>query len=289
MDQNEYKIIGSGGFGLIAEGKKGEVTKFLYSGTCNDAEIEFYKHSKIYKSFMKHRKKFKQLHIAKPISFTNKPINVFDNTYACSYKMDKLENLDSFLNAKGLIHIINDDYSFDRVVGRNYNEKVSDTNPSRGFFANYQYITKEILPTLSSSFKKELVSIDAILEYIGFACGIIFFDAEVFPRDVEYTLGQNENGLCISVLDFGMTYDVDFKPDVLPPQIDKKLASIVNQMVSDILDIDIYFPTTYEQKRDFLKGFEEALLSNLQHEKDITKLNNKYHIYNAIEKKYLEE
>lgn len=260
---NEFnEIIGSGGFGLIVKhSSKPLVAKFLYEAGCKDASVEYGKHMEIYSIFSNNQNpKYSQICVPEPYGFSNEAIIAFGKYFNCYYMMSLLEKLDD----NGLYHIIKDSMkkSVDKTIGRQYSVAVSPENPSRGFFASYSYIRDDLLPRFSSQEKGGLSTIPQIIQYIGYAYGIIVFLAEYNPKDVEYTLGKGDDGrLCFCVLDFGMTHKITFLPDAITPQhYEKQLISIKNMLI-DNFELDVYFPDDQTNLEFFINGVRDALMS----------------------------
>ena len=163
--------------------------------------------------------------------------------YSCYYLMTELYPLDK----NGLYHIINDEYEgLNKVVGRLYTEPVSENNPSRGFFGTYSYISNNVLPS-------NFPDIATLLQYMGYAFGVILFIAELFPRDIEYTLGRDKKGrMCFTVLDFGLTEQFDFTKN------NDILVTSAKYVIDDLLTIDIYFPITRLLIDAFKVGLTDA-------------------------------
>nr|QBK87532.1 MAG: hypothetical protein LCMAC201_04430 [Marseillevirus LCMAC201] len=257
-DQSTFnKILGAGGFGVIIKKEDSNIVgKFLIDPKdCNEAEIEYRKHLAAYEAFkyaQAKTNKYPQLCISRPLDFSNKSQIVMGKRYSCYYLMTELYSVDK----NGLYHIVSQQETYqkllNRVVGKHYDLPVSEENPSRGFFATYDYITENILQS-SDNTLGVLLNISDLIRYIGYSFGVLLFIAELFPRDVEYVLGRDNNGmLCFTVLDFGMTKRIDFNTN------DDMLATLANQIVGDLLDVDIYFPVTDELILIFKEGFTDA-------------------------------
>jgi hypothetical protein len=262
-------IIGSGGFGLIVKhDEEPIVAKLLYSAGCQTAEEEYFKHLAIFTAFQTVRNnRFPQICVANPLGYDSEKVDKFGKVFDCYYMMSLLDKIDN----NGLYHIIRESMksSVDKVIGRIYGETVSDVNPSRGFFASYSYITENILNDETLN-KGNILTIDDILEYMGFSFGVIAFIAEYSPLDVEYTLGKTpDDKLCFSVLDFGMTTKIFFgdqetQKEIFATSVQKKkineerIRQIIRVLVNGF-EMDIYFPDEEEGKVSFLKGMKSSL------------------------------
>lgn len=254
MGSQEFgKVLGAGGFGIVIK-KHGsnEVGKFLINPReCSEAEIEYGKHLMVFNAFASVRSpKYSHICVSKPISFSDRPMEIGKRFYTCHYMMTELYPL----NESGLYHVVSQQPQYEktmnRIVGRAYNEPVSSSNPSRGFFATYSYIEKNILQKGG-----EFSDIHTVLKYMGYAFGVIFLIAELFPKDVEYVLGRNERGeICFTILDFGLTEPLSFIND-------DTAASWARAAIDDILDVDIYFPVDADTIEAFKEGFTDAYLA----------------------------
>lgn len=228
-DDNEYnEIVGGGGFGTIyGNATSDRVVKYLnLSHVCTDAQQEYLLHKRIYNAVNYANKNVPHKYticISAPIDYSSEPIIKNNTHYKCKYIMSRLQPYaDNYL-----YHIVNDDYAdmFNKVVGRIPNKPISSDNPPRGFFATYSYVTDNLKD----------VNITHLLECMGYAFGIMLFVAEILPIDVEYVLSRDAaEKVCLAILDFGMTKRVDFND----------YSSTRNAVIYDILEVDIYFPTS---------------------------------------------
>ncbi len=245
---NYNQIVGSGGFGLVLKNDKDQVIKLLYSGSCGDAKKEFEKNDIIYKTFLSTEY---QLVVPKPLIFNMEQIQRNNIKYSCFYIMTYLHPILLPDQAPVLYHIINNEYEpiFNKIVGKVYSMPVTDKNPPRGFFASYNYI-QTILNRLPNEFKGTLMTINDILEVMGYVFGTIIFGAGYKPIDVEYVLCEMNSRLAIGILDFGMVEPIDWN---LPVDV------IGNDIIDNVVDIDLYLPTpgTPEMKI-FLRGFDRV-------------------------------
>jgi hypothetical protein len=189
------KVIGSGGFGLVVQfSNKPIVAKLLYKSSCDDAKIEYNKHLDIYTSFnnIKNEKYLNDVCISIPLGFDSEEIIYSNYVYSCYYIMTLLHSLGN----EGLYHIIdNSHHNMNKQIGKVFTLPISQNNPSRGFFANYDYLQSNIL----NKYDGYLTTIKRIMKCMGFAFGVILFVAEYLPEDVEYALGKNPdtNEICL--------------------------------------------------------------------------------------------
>lgn len=317
----EYKdIIGSGGFGIIIRhGCKSEdkecnntVAKFLYNAkSCDEAQIEFLTHKSIFNTFSKlvfsDRNEMKNISMSEPVGFSNETVKININKncpeeFKCFYVMKLLYPIDvpkftineTNHNINSLIHLIfkEDEYEyvFNKEVGRVYTEEVSKTNPSRGFFMTTSYITKVIEEYKKRGKNGDIDSITDVLERLGFIFSVLVFGCDYIPRDVEYVLSTDKNGvLQVTVLDFGMIYKLDFSCKSCIS--DKKFENAINKIVDgmeEMRDIDLYFPydTDTENYRHFLTGFMRGFIKCIINEGDKSIRKNKILVCNKFLKEY---
>lgn len=241
------EIIGGGGYGTIIKSNSGDIIgKFLNrNGQCGASKIEFEKHLKIYNAFETAiaASDYDQFCISKPIAFNTNTTTVLGTEYSCYYLMTLINPIDQ----NGLYHIVSqEEYAptMNKVIGRRASEPISDNNPSRGFFATKSYINDKLLPGNGN-----LQTFTDVLRYMGFAFGTILFGAELLPIDVEYLLGKQNEKLCFTVLDFGLVVPVNFNNDP---------TKIANQIIDNILDIEIYYPSDEDDIQIVKQGITDA-------------------------------
>lgn len=262
--ENYTDVIGSGGFGMIVLNKKDNtVIKLIYSlNDCKVAKKEATIHWDFYKALQKISKSISQINTPKPIAFVDKDLTFQNNKYGCAYIMSYLPSFKDY----SLIHIIfKTDYDniLNKKVGRVYTEKISETNPSRGFFATIPYIENNILPQMSDSLKKDIKNGNDISFRVGVLYGTCIFGAKVFPIDAEYVLSITNDRLSVTLLDFGMFIPIDFDADKA------KIMEQFDKARFDIEDIDLYFP--YSESvyyKDFIKGILHSFMFFIKQEKD---------------------
>lgn len=252
------KVLGSGGFGLVLYNPSTNlVAKFIYkTSDCEQASIEAGYHRMVYDSFLEWKSVHStdQINIVKPCGYRDAPI-VWNNTvFKCSYVMGLIKPV---TGRKSLVHIIlkNDQsHLFNREIGRVYTEPVSDKNPSRGFFGTCDYITENILnnPSINSG---NIRSCSDLAHLMGILFGIAVFGAELYPKDAEYVLSSDDNGvLTVTMLDFGMFGKMDLINQ-------KNLDDYLTMIKFTISEMDIYFP--YESVVDNPDSEEPRLFQHL--------------------------
>lgn len=296
MTENELldeftDTIGAGGYGVIVRHTRDPlVIKLIKSKECTDAGIEYMKQSAIYDAFEKashHARgdysQYSQICVPKPYGFNQSSINKFGNRFGCFYVMDELYTLDKTLGVdNGLYHITLDGRN--QKIGSNVASPVSDYNPSRGFFANYDYIDNVMLKNIPANMKGDLTNMNNILKYMGYAFGVMVFIADYYPTDVEYTIGldKTKTKLCMDVLDFGMIHKINYAAEnkISPQKVSEHIQKIGESLIDSELDINIYYPEG--SNKYFIQGLKDAYLTAEKIEKDNTILQRKKQILNHI-------
>ena len=293
----EYNIvIGSGGNGkIIRHDTRDNVVKLLYNAkTCSESKHEFDIHKVIFIQLWKYmkynasleEKKINQLYIATPIDFQDHKITKNGDIYSCGYTMSLIHPIKK--NGP-LYHIIlKKEYErlFNKSVGKIYTEEISEKNPSRGFFASSDYITNNILSSLSEEVKGDINNIEDITLRVGFLFSFIIFVCEYNPFDVEYVLClNNKNVLSVCVLDFGMAHRLNFDVLEISKDIEREKLTTISMNMKNIHDTDLYFPYFFDKGfESFMKGIEYAFDYSVINEKDKRLIENKKFVYN----KYVE-
>jgi hypothetical protein len=254
LDDDKYEVIGSGGFGKIIYNKENDkVVKLIYTlEDCFIGEIEYKKHLNIYekiKTLLSYNNSL-QISTPKPIGFLNNKLTYDKNVYGCGYVMKYMPHLEII---DGLIHIIfksEHKKIFNRLVGRKYNEQISKDNPSRGFFADIDYIEEIILPSIPSHLKKKIKDGDDISLNMGILYGSCIFGGKMMPIDAEYVLSFDNNELTVSLIDYGMFSDIVYN-------IDEFIS-----MREQIEEIDLYFPYSDDNRKSYYQNFIKGVLSS---------------------------
>jgi|LauGreDrversion4_2_1035121.scaffolds.fasta_scaffold19317_7 hypothetical protein len=251
---DKYEVIGSGGFGKIIYKKDDDkVIKLIYTlDDCFIGEIEYKKHLNIYekiKTLLSYNNSL-QISTPKPIGFLNHKLAYDKNVYGCGYIMKYMPHLEII---DGLIHIIfksEHKKIFNRLVGRKYNEEISKDNPSRGFFADIDYIEEIILPSIPSQLKKRIKDGNDISLNMGILYGTCIFGGKMMPIDAEYVLSFENNELTVSLIDYGMFSDLAYN-------IDEFIS-----MRDQIEEIDLYFPYSDDNRKSYYENFIKGILSS---------------------------
>jgi len=257
MDEKEidnYKVIGSGGFGKIIYNKdEDKVIKLIYTlEDCFIGEIEYKKHLAVYqkiKQLLSFNKNL-QLSTPQPLGFLNNKLHFENQDYGCGYIMRYVPHLDII---DGLIHIIfksEHKKIFNRLVGRKYNQEISKDNPSRGFFADIDYIEDNILPRIPQRFRNNLNNGNDLAFHMGVLYGTCIFGAKMIPIDAEYVLSFYNNQLTVTLLDYGMFSELIYD--------EKEFESSRYQ----IEEIDLYFPYPDDDRKSYYEHFQKGILSS---------------------------
>jgi hypothetical protein len=287
MESADYnQIIGAGGYGIIIKHDiENSVMKLLYNArNCNESEIEFRIHSEIYEKLLPYLSQpGSQICMSQPMDFSNEPILKFDNRFICNYRMSLIHALYGQI----LYHIIlKEEYNeiFNKEIGRSYSQPVSEKNPSRGFFATSLYIQDIILDSLPDKVKGNIRYISDIIYRMGYLFGLTVFLAEYIPYDVEYVLGLNDQEkLCVVMLDFGMVRKISFNPDEIIIKKQKQKLDMIVRDLTEIRDIDLYFPYSDDyQYGSFLEGFTDAYLIAIERTSDSNIKQNKRYVYETF-------
>jgi len=270
INLSKYKnVIGSGGYGMIVSSNTGSnVTKLFYKeDTCGEMSKEYIYFITAFNALEDNP--FPQVNIPEPKKLDNRKITFRNRSFQCGIEMKRvlpLEIMSKYNN--GITHVIlKEDYkeSLNKERARDDNTSISNTNPSRGFFATGSYIESEILPKLDNLVLGSIRNINDIAYRMGIAYATMFIHAEIFPYDVEYCLGIIDGLLNLIIIDFGMCEFIDYN---LPFEaICKKLLDGNGKAVG--ASYDIYFPSKNDITfPSFISGIE-YIKSNLNNEKKI--------------------
>lgn len=253
MDISSFDtILGGGGFGTITTSKEYPdlVLKTINISKCACAQYEFLLHKRVYDAFS-------TVSMCDPVPYTTvpNPVTFERGASGCWYVMEKLNPLDKYF-----IHLSLDDAlprsSKDRVIGRVYDEPVSDTNPARGIFASKEYV-EQILSEYNT-----MNSISDIVFRMGYLFSTMVFGAQIYPVDVEYGLALVQGELTVSLLDFGLALPHSFELDKvdIPPEY-QKCAQSQSYHVETVLGMiftDVYYSPEEEYREDYIDGINIA-------------------------------
>jgi hypothetical protein len=251
VDVNNYTtILGSGGFGLVVFDPIGNtVLKLMYDyKDCLVASEEFTRHKLVYNKYLEFITAYPQIpiYVAKPIAYRDSPITWRNRTYPCGYIMGKIDPIKT-----DLIHIVlkpGYESSINKLIGRIYEDPVSETNPSRGFFGSCEWIEKNVQ-----------VSCKDLAYEMGILFGICVFGAELIPIDAEYVLCNRNGKISVALLDFGMFTYISLNGAINDKQLLKKLDSVIHDIKFKIIGIDLYFPDEDDKYYpELMLGFTKA-------------------------------
>jgi hypothetical protein len=270
------KLIGSGQYSDVYRKDNTIIKALKNSNHCQEAATEFNKQHQIYDSFhrlaaidqanhtllnqIKH-----YVRVARPIKYNRHHVNINERNYSCSLEMTRLPGLPfdmikailpnwkenvapSFMNTLStldvMLHLSFNNPTKTTMMGTEPNKKISIDNPLRGLLFNIDD-ADEIIEELSYNHGLNLSS-NELRRIVGFIYGWIYYDCRLFPRDIEITLGCDDKGFCINVLDFGLVYPTTMDDN------EKKIWQIINE--DEYVDI---FKDTYA-KEGFIVAREES-------------------------------
>ena len=275
INLSKYKnIIGSGGYGMIVSSNTGSnVTKLYYKmDTCNEMGHEYIYFITAFNALEDNP--YPQISIPEPKKIDNRKILFGQRAFQCGIEMKRVKPLEIMSHYNnGITHVIlKEDYKpgLNREKPRISDSNISDTNPSRGFFATGTYIESEILPKIEPLQRGAINNIDDIAYRMGIGYATLFIHAEIYPYDVEYCLGNMEGLLNLVIIDFGMCEIIDYTSSL--DLITKNLLNGNRKSIGALFDI--YFPSrddpTFES---FIAGME-YVKSNLTDQKKISLINS---------------
>ncbi len=268
------KVIGSGGYGkILSNSEQDTIVKLYYdSKDCTGLQNEYDMQEKAYQSITNYP--ISQLYVPRQVEYDNEELIYNGESFLCGIEMEQIKPipLDSITSLSNpMIHIIlKKDTAKNQEIGKITTEKISEINPSRGFFASPQWIEENIMVNLSDPQKGEIRSITDLAFRMGFSlCNMVCL-AEIYPYDVEYCLGFKNNQLSMNILDFGMAKSINFEEpedDIVTKIIDGNGKGVVG------IYSDIYYPE-YNSKyaTKFIEGIKNCLENYV---KDDTEINKK--------------
>lgn len=238
-DPKSPVVIAAGGFGLIVSDGK-VVTKLHHTAkSCKDGQAEFYKARRVYESF----KGVRCVTTPQPIGFsmTEKAYN--GKKFMCSFTMEAVRGV-KINGREMLVHAVLSQPQFDKEIGQNQNKEVGPDNPTRGWHAG----EKNLLARAGVEPAK-------VAQRIGSAIVHMVMDAQIYPFDVEYLVGNKQS---LVVLDFGMAEIIPLKDYADMDSLVQKLFEVGGGDAVGIAD-DIYYPSLEsEYKLDFYQGMKNA-------------------------------
>ena len=245
INMSKYtNILGSGGFGMIVSNTRGkDVVKLYYrQNSCKEMNAEYVSFLSAYNALEDYP--YPQLTIPEPKKIDNRNIQFKNTKFLCGIEMKRVAPIPFMGGTNGLIHIIlKEGYKpmMNKEVSKNYSNPISNSNPSRGFFATGTYITSDILTRLTEEQRSGINSIDDIAFRMGYGFAILVVVAELYPNDVEYCLGMVDSILNVVILDFGMAMPINYSIDT------RRIADIILYGDKELehstgISNDLYFP-----------------------------------------------
>lgn len=225
------RILGAGGYGLVVESSPARATKLFYEAN-KDAVIDEYEYLTMAYDIL--HDKIENLAVVKPYRLNNHPVCFQGNIYLSGFEMEALdEPLDFGEQVHCLLGYRGND--IDDSWGRLRSQKVSEKNPTRGFFASPK--------TLEEIWKEEKSSmtLSKLANSMGQATKLLL-QGGLLPIDVEWVWSNGK----IYLIDFGSCRKI--KP--------YNIQSYLHSMGSEGLGSDIYLPHTgFPNYENFLEGF----------------------------------
>ncbi len=232
LNLEDSHIVGAGGYGLIINpGSKKEVFKLFYDLSASkemaqEAEIQ----QKVHLLFKKH---LSEVGVPKVTYFKQNKLKFATSDYLCGIGMQYLPPPNGYNEA---VHIIfgYDESDIDTSWGRKQGQPVSDTNPTRGFFASKN--------TMEDIWSKE--QSDMTVEKMAYLMGKsmrLMIDNNILPIDLEFIWSKGKP----YIIDFGLCEYGTVDPMVL-----------LNKGGSRGLATDFYIPHQgQEGYESFISGY----------------------------------
>jgi hypothetical protein len=231
-------LLGIGGYGIVFQHHSTAIKLLHELDKCTELLHE----AKIQK---KARRSLKSIVKVPAIrDFSTYPVRFKETLYLCGIAMEAVPVLPEFNEQIHMIFGLEDTSNLDESWGQTTSLPVTDTNPSRGFFAS---------PELLEDLWKERNSkwtIDLACFTMGSALRTLL-DAGILPDDVEWIYGNDDE---IWLLDFGLCTFGSMNPFKYLHA--KGLTGLAS---------DIYVPHTGQRGYEsFLEGFTRQPVSRAQ-------------------------
>lgn len=141
--------------------------------------------------------------ISRPLYYNNQLTVINDVSYQCTIEMERLRGLPQKMlpreycgqHDEVMLHL-----SFNNPTKT---ALMMAGNVPRGLFFSSED-ADEIIETLRLDHGLELTSND-LRRIVGFIYGWIYYCCRLAPHDIEITLGHDDRGFCVNVMDFGLT------------------------------------------------------------------------------------
>lgn len=201
--QTYTEVLGGGGYGVVmgSELNPDYAIKFLYNSQCASAKKEYIKGREVYnalKIFIScNDGNDMGISVAKPVEFVQKEKCTLCD-YSCMLVMERVYSPLFGINGQ------NENYASHIILNDSFPVNMLNTlvltkngNP-RGYFYGPDFILQHTSLTLPY-----------ITYRIGLLEGISIFGAMIVPKDVEYLLTEKHGQIYITMVDFGMFYNVN--------------------------------------------------------------------------------
>ena len=228
-------ILGAGGYGIVVRpnSRKKEVFKLFYDiSTCDKLANEASIQEKAYKIFKKY---LPEIGIPEITYFKQGIIDFEQKKYLCGIGMKYLPPPEGFDEA---VHILlgYDGNDLDTSWGRKQSAPISDTNPTRGFFASKSTMNQ------IWKFETNTMNIEQMAYLMGKGTRLLL-DNNILPIDIEWIWSEGKPW----IIDFGLCERSDTPVD---PYIFLELGGARG------LATDLYIPHKGDEGYNpFMKGF----------------------------------
>jgi hypothetical protein len=225
------RILGAGEYGIVVESSPGRATKLFY-GANKDMVIDEYEYLTMAYDIL--HGKIENVEVVKPYKLTNHPVCFQGNIYLSGFEMEALETpLDFGEQVHCLLGYRGNDV--DDSWSKNMSQKISEKNPTRGFFASPQ--------TLVEIWKEEgsTMNLATLAKNMGLATKLLL-QGGLLPIGIEWVWSNGK----VYLIDFGLCRIIK------PYNIQQYLYG----MRLEGLGSNIYLPHPgYPYYENFLEGF----------------------------------
>lgn len=227
VTNGDFEVIGAGGYGKIfsVRNNPNMVIKASYtSKECTSAEQETKTQTKIRNMLLR---KVPEVHVAEVYNFWNLPTIIMGEEFQCAFQMERLPSIPlgllweispglkertpestlKYLEEKnmGLMLHVTFQLMQTKIFPKDLDLPMSDFNPPRGVMMGAD--GKEIDNLIEMGLWD--IGIPELKRIMGRIYGLIFF-LGFFPKDIEFALGLNSNGLIqLNLMDFGLVEELE--------------------------------------------------------------------------------
>lgn len=232
INLNTATVFGAGGYGIaVYRPESNDVVKLLYdTDACDKLLHEAKLHQHIYNILHP----YPEVGVPRITQYSSQPVKYNKSYYLCGLGMEYLPPPLDFTEAVHLILGYEDD--LDSSWGRKQSQPVSETNPTRGFFASPESL-EWIWTQEGSSMTIER------LAYIMGKTNRILLDHSILPIDIEWVWSNGKP----YIIDFGLCEFGVVNPELFLSQ--KGVLGLAS---------DLYIPHKGDRgHKDFMIGFFE--------------------------------